>query len=172
MSNERHEIVQRIIKLSVLHRVLLRAASSESPVYPGQLPILFYAMEHEGCSQKEIADHMHVSPASVALSTKRLQKAGMLKKTADEDDLRCNRISITKAGREAVQLSIAQHDHLDEKMTRGFNAEELEVLRRFIDRLIDNLQPAGWEGYDLFDYLALAKEQERRCACEEEEAKL
>jgi DNA-binding MarR family transcriptional regulator len=82
---------------------------------------------------------LFVSPASVAQSTKRLQSAGMLKKTSDPDNLRKNRLRITPAGQHIVDSFQSLVEVVDQKTFRGFSDEELKQLQEFHNRMIRNL---------------------------------
>ena len=64
------------------------------------MPVLRYVMENDGCKQVDLANFLRVTPASVALSTKRMQKAGYLEKEVDEYNLRRNKLHVTPQGRQ------------------------------------------------------------------------
>ena len=113
---------------------------ADSGLYFGQLPILESVRDNDGCSQTDIAELLHVSPASIALSTKRLSKAGLLDKKAQEGNLRCNSLMITDKGRAAVKKCRAAFDELDAKMFDGFSADDFRCLKEYLDRMITNLE--------------------------------
>ena len=98
MAKELRDVVGHLFEVDVLRRVCLQKAASDSGLYFGQLPILQFIHEHPGCTQREIADKIGVTSASVALSTKRMQKSGLLTKEIDSQDLRCNRLELTETG--------------------------------------------------------------------------
>lgn len=132
-------VVGRLEKLSILRRMEANRISAEAGLYMGQLPILEYIIHHDGCTQKEIADLMSVSPASIATSTKRLQKAGLVKKQIDEDNLRKNMLSVTEKGMELAIKCRESFDEFDKKLFNGFSDEELLSVKEHLDRLIANI---------------------------------
>ena len=74
------EIVGKLIQLNALKRISTHRAASEIGLYDGQMPLL-ETLERDGClTQKALADRLHVSPASVAVSIKRMQKCGIVDK--------------------------------------------------------------------------------------------
>ena len=77
---ELYQITGRLHKLELVRMLAQRKDIRKDGLYAGQMPVLNYLAEHPGCTQVEMADFLQVSPASVALSTKRLQKAGYLTK--------------------------------------------------------------------------------------------
>ena len=139
MSGQHEEICRKLHHLEwVRHDVHCRALK-DSGVYFGQPPILELLVKNGTCTQNELARALHVSPASVAVSLKRMQKSGLVKKAADESDLRCNRVSITDLGREQIGRIHACLDEIDHTMLAGFSAEELSALGSYLDRLCANL---------------------------------
>ena len=109
-------------------------------LYYGQ-PFMLMTLSKSGeISQKELSQMMHNTPASVAVSVKRMEKAGMLKKTADENDLRVNKIALTQEGREMAEKCRESFRFVDEQMTKGFSEEELKTLENFYERMIQNLE--------------------------------
>ena len=80
------EVMQYFQRAHLLRTILNRRTAMESGLFLGQLPMLEYIWLHDGCTQVEVAQALDVSAASVAVSTKRLQKAGLLVKKTDEKE--------------------------------------------------------------------------------------
>lgn len=134
-----YPIVQRIKRLEIMHRLCIQRASVKEGVHLGQPPILIYIAEHEGCTQREIADAQQVSASSIATSLKRMQRSGLIEKSVDTADLRSNRLRLTGKGQAAMQRSRQACDAVDRQMFEGFSQEELSTFCHYLDRLIDNL---------------------------------
>ena len=98
-----------------------------------------YIKEHNLCTQKELADSLHISPASVATSIKRLEKTGFVKRATDKDDVRKNRLSLTDDGLNILREFRIICDETDKKMFTGFSEEECGLLCSFLQRLYNNL---------------------------------
>ena len=77
---ELHELMRKLHKLELVQQLAHRRGAQEHGLYFGQMPVLDFIAANPGCTQVQVADHLRVSPASIALSTKRLQKAGYLTK--------------------------------------------------------------------------------------------
>ena len=90
-------------------------------------------------SQKELAKKLRVSPATVTVSLKSMERDGYVKKLSDAEDLRRKPISITEKGREAVRVIDEVLETIDHGMYRGFSREELAAISGFYRRIIDNL---------------------------------
>jgi DNA-binding MarR family transcriptional regulator len=151
-------IIGRLKKLNILHRIFVHTASSNNGLHYGQLPILEYVQKHERCSQRELADIMHVSPPSIATSIKRMQKAGLLEKKVSEDDLRFTHITITPKGQELANRCRMEFDKIDEQMFKGFSEEEKEQFCNYLDRLIENLSTDEMKDKSMF---ALCKKEKQ-----------
>ena len=93
---ELHELMGKLHKLELVQQLAHRRGAQEHGLYFGQMPVLDFIAANPGCTQVQVADHLRVSPASIALSTKRLQKAGYLTKEVDAENLRCGFISQKK----------------------------------------------------------------------------
>lgn len=134
------KIGMRIHHLMHMRKIYVQARTGGEEAYPGQYPILAYVADHKGCTQVEVADAMMTSASSVALSTKRLQKMGLLEKQVDENNLRCKHLSVTEAGWQTAKRFHEAHRVFDEASLRGFTDEELEQMASFLERMLGNGQ--------------------------------
>ena len=126
-------------RLELLRRIQARALMSDSGLHPGQPPLLQYIWDHPGCTQKEAADELDVTPASAAASLKRLEKAGFVLRRPDEKDTRRNQLFITDKGIAQMEENGRQFNLLDERMFRGMDESEVEAFRRACEKMFDNL---------------------------------
>ena len=101
--------------------------------------ILEYIMNNNLCTQKDLAKSLHISPASVATSIKRLEKSGLISRITDENDSRKNRLSVTENGLAAIKNFREICDSTDREMFRDFTDEECEILNNLMKRLYNNL---------------------------------
>lgn len=153
------KLVHRMNRLHILHRLYINQAAMGNGLYFGQLPILELVGEHDGCTQKELADLLQVSAPAVATSVKRLQRNGLLQKVADEEDLRCNRISITEKGREQARRVREAFDAVDARMFEGFDEEDCARFSDYFDRAIDNLAVGEYQGRTFFSLLEQSQQE-------------
>mgnify|MGYP000992176151 CR=1 FL=1 len=112
----------------------------------GHPPILFilrHESENMAASQKKIADKLGISPPTVAISIKRMEKAGLVHKIADESDLRRNLITLTDKGLKQVDETKTVLEKIDESMFRGLTEEEQAQLKTLFLRIVSNLEAMG-----------------------------
>lgn len=137
---ENRELMRRFMQITKLQRVMSGKRLAKMNPYAGQwMPVFRYVMEHDGCSQAELAAFLRVTPASVALSTKRMQRAGFLKKEMDENNLRRNNLHITPLGRQLFADCKDAFEELDRLAFQGFSEREKEALAAYLDRIYANV---------------------------------
>jgi len=148
------DIVIRFEKLHLFRRILLQK-SLDYPLYPGQLHLLEFVSNHTGCSQSEVAEHLMISPASVALSTKRMEKSGLLEKRTDSSNLRYKRLYVTQKGINLSNRCRETLDGMDEVMFRGLNGDEINTLKGILDKLLKNLADSDLFNPEDMDFSSL-----------------
>ncbi|MBQ2775684.1 MAG: MarR family transcriptional regulator [Clostridia bacterium] len=153
MKENLRDIIFQFNTLSCLHRYHISKVANSMGVYRGQPQIMDYLIKNGEATQREIADYLRVSPASVAVSVKRMAKAGLLEKTADENDLRFNKIKITPKGVEIERACRAEFDKIDKRMFSGFSHEELQQFTGFLKRINENLSGDKISREEMFDVL-------------------
>lgn len=96
-------------------------------------------------SQVQIADEMHVTPASVARTVKSLDAAGYIERNSGKD-VRRNEIRVTLKGKELIDRSHSFFRDLNERSFQGFSPEELDLLGSMLERVLANLAQLEEEG--------------------------
>lgn len=91
------------------------------------------------CTQKELCDIMHLSPSTVTISIKSLERRGYVKKRADDKDMRCNIVEITDLGADAAEKCRKGFDSIDSAMYAGFSGEERRLITQLFTRITQNL---------------------------------
>lgn len=147
------ELSHSIMNLECYKRYMIHLSLKDSGVYFGQPPILDYLNREGTSTQNDIAKAMRVSPASVAVSVRRMQKSGLIAKVNDKTDLRCNKISITKKGIEQLNEIHKKFYDIDKIMYEGFSNEELEQLKAYLDRLNENLYKSIPDKSNVFEIM-------------------
>ena len=147
-------------KIILMRRVITQRTATRDCICLGQLPALRYINEHPGCTQKDVADFIKVSPPSVAVMVKRMVRDGFVEKTADEHDMRQNRLTITESGRATAERCRSIFGQMDEQVYAGFSDEELEQLSSYLKRLIDNMASDEVRSISNFSLMQMVKSME------------
>ena len=123
-----------------LHRLILeRELNQKTGVYRGQHQLLMFIADHPNISQKELAKLSHITSATVAVSLKKLEQGGYVRRAVDKEDNRFNQICITEKGRRVVEKSICFFQNTEKRMFAGFSSEETEQLCGYLGRIHENL---------------------------------
>ena len=139
--NQTEKIFHELNILHALIRARLFHYAENLPLHPHQLPMLETILRFPGITQAEAAAKLHVTPASIALSTKRLAAAGMIEKQSDPDSRRKNRLIATPLGRETAIQARKHAKEASIEMLQGFSEEEVQCLSQFLCRMLSNLAP-------------------------------
>lgn len=136
-----NELATKLKKIHLLRRICIQKSQPDIDLYFGQLPILEYIRQNDGCTQAEIAEWLCVTPASISTSTKRLQRAGLLTKTTDPDNLRCNRLSITEEGIYRCENNRKMVNCIHELMFKDIPQDELAAFDKTLNKILHNMAP-------------------------------
>ncbi|MBR2876217.1 MAG: MarR family transcriptional regulator [Clostridia bacterium] len=132
-------LVHEIITLNVTHRYRVGKAASSLGLYFGQPAIIEYVSANNGCTQKELAEHLHISPPSVATTLKRMEKSGFIKRIEDKNDSRKKSLTVTEKGSSALKDFRKLCEETDSQLFVGFSEEEKEQLMSYLKRLNENI---------------------------------
>jgi len=133
------EIIHQLINFAMKHRKIMQYYLDETGVYHAQHRLLMEISRNPSASQKDIARSMDVSGATIAVSLKKLEKGGYIKKEMDEGDNRLNQITITEKGNRVVEQSKQIFDSIDRMVFEGFNEAEKSSLLVLLQKLNSNL---------------------------------
>ncbi len=136
---ELYQLGRAMVLVMLYRKKHMRRATEGLSLMPMQMPLIEALIQNPNVTQQELADLLHVTPASVALSTKRLQKAGLLEKREDPDNRRRNRLCATDAAIREYELHRKARLAVDELTFRGFDESEKAELARFLARITENL---------------------------------
>ena len=128
-----------------VHRCRLNRVLSDQGLHMGQPAVLFALQENPRATQRELADMLHISSATMTTSLQRMEKAGLVTRTCDPRDTRCNCIAITEKGRQVAEESKAAFWKVDLAVFKDFTPEEMESARQLFERISQNLSSLSQE---------------------------
>ena len=108
-------------------------------LYVGQEMFLLPLWQRAGLSQSEMAELVHVQPATASRMLDRLEAAGLVKRRQDSEDGRVSRIFLTQEGhnlREPVRNMWAE---LESISMANLTIDERILLRRLLLQVYQNL---------------------------------
>ena len=140
MNELRCQVSGKLMRVGRLRHQILENTIADLGILPSQHHVLMQLSRAQGAfSQAEIAERMHVSPASVARTIKSLDADGYIRRDSCGADGRRNEIRITERGERVLSQSRARFQKLDAANYAGFSEAELRLFSELLDRLTDNL---------------------------------
>ena len=138
---EYRELMHRIMYLAKLHRATSGKRLAKMDAYAGQWMPVLRIRDGERRLQAGGSFKLFACNAcqSVALSTKRMQKAGYLERKWTNIPPRCNKLHVTPQGRQLAADCKDAFDALDRESFKGFTEEELETFAGYLDRVAMNM---------------------------------
>ncbi len=144
----RSEFLMRLSRLSVgfwlngASRMLLRL--HDERLRPlgfsmGQLPVLVALMDGSALSQKEIVQRAGVKQPSMAEMLARMEREGIVRRTADPHDGRGSLISLTDSALERIPAALEMLKSGERDAVGALTPREIATLRTLLKRVAGNL---------------------------------
>ena len=128
-----------LVHTSRRHFQLCELRLEELNIGPGQMPVLRELSRHKKMTQRELAEHTHVTAATISGTLKRMERADLIQRSEDESDARVSIVELTEKGRDCSTEALRLFNETDKSMLQGFSDEELAQLLDFLNRMHDNL---------------------------------
>jgi DNA-binding MarR family transcriptional regulator len=133
------ELFRAFRRAAQLHRRFLGARLAACDVHPGQAACLGVLAHHDGRSQRELAQAMHVAPPTLSRMLRSMEAAGLVERRSDQADQRRTRVYLTEGGRRAAaELRSALAGHLPAAI-HALTPGERRELARLLDKLSASL---------------------------------
>ncbi len=100
---------------------------------PAQFDVIAQVGRNEGLTQRELADRMVVTPGNITQLLDRMQALGLVLRDADG---RCNRVHLTKQGRELFDAAVPEQEELIAERFKCLSREELQTLSALTRKLL------------------------------------
>jgi len=104
-----------------------------------QWKVLFKLSRLPGLRQIELADMLDIEPITLSRIVDRLEEAGLVERAADPADRRAWRLSVTAKARPLIEKLHALAAELAEEAFGGIDSKEVEIARRVLGRVRENL---------------------------------
>ena len=132
--------IDAMIRTDHMHKSLIDSRVREIGIHRTQHRILMHLARRDKLpSQKELAEHLDITPAAVTGALKKIESDGYIERTLGHDT-RYNEIKITEKGRELVALTRELFSATDKSMFDGFSDQELETYIACLGKLQANIR--------------------------------
>lgn len=157
MDSNRIRFDVEFAKVIRLYYARMQEKLTQVGLYRGQAPIMGLLSSYDGMSQKEMAHALNLSPATMTVTLKRMEKAGLIEREMDAKDQRILRVHLSEQGKAMCKKGEEQCRIVSEELLNGFTEEEQKQLREFMHRIAHNME------------LVVRKDSEKGIPAEEEE---
>lgn len=132
--------VEMMIRTEHMHRTMIESRAKEIGLHRTQHRILMHLAKHGRLpSQKELAEHLNITPAAITIALKKIERDGYVERTIGEDN-RYNVLCITEKGREIVKKTRRLFSEADAAMFLDFSDSELRAYVSFLEKIQKNIQ--------------------------------
>ena len=133
-------VLNKFICTDRQHHNLLEKQVSKGTLHRSQHRILLYIYKcKEAPTQKQIAEVFEISSAAVAVMLKKLESSGYIRRVAEKNDMRFNRVTVTGKGEKTLLETKTLVDEVDSYMFKNFSDNELEIFYNCLEKIQNNL---------------------------------
>jgi DNA-binding MarR family transcriptional regulator len=100
---------------------------------------IYHIAQQKGINQKDLANKLNITPASVSSIVRQMESQGLLERVQDEKDGRKFNLSLTEKGQNLVSQVIDTWTKIQEETTKGFTENEKATFFRLLKHLEKNL---------------------------------
>jgi len=134
----RPDVIFAVMKLTRSMR--RRPPAHGEGFHPGMGMPLEVLAGNPGVSSRELAELLDIRPSSLTELLTRLESEGLVVRTADENDRRVSRVSLTEKGTELAKEMKADHEERKAKASACFTDEEAVKFCDMCARLGEHLE--------------------------------
>jgi DNA-binding MarR family transcriptional regulator len=144
------EIMMALFHVVHAHRYMA-GRLLDGNVSRGQPPVLRYLEHHDGCIQRDIAENCYIRAASVSSVLDNMEQCGYIRRRAQEDDRRVQRVYLTDEGKLKCRLVNNVFRQMEKRCLTGIGEEELGAFHKTLEKIIANMRATGGEEERLDD---------------------
>ncbi len=134
------EVTESIIRMVQLQQKMINHKLGDVGLHRAQHRVLMNLANGSVESQSDLAKKLEVSPATIAVSLKRLERDGYICRDVHNEDGRYNRISLSSKGMGIVEKSREIFEAVDYECYHGFSNHEKEMFNQYLRRVYHNLK--------------------------------
>lgn len=133
------EVFRAMKRTMRLNRQLLSRSALAEGGHPAQAGCLWALAHQDGITQRQLAEQLHIAPATVTAMVQRLEREGAVERWTDADDQRLTRIRLTEAGREQARRHGATIAESLNSVVGRLSKKDQRELVRILDLLSDSI---------------------------------
>lgn len=137
--NEHQSIGRLISIINRLFSVYFNSKITNKTIGFGQVRLLKFISQNEGCSQRDINEHFMSDKGTTATLLKSLEQNKMILRQINKEDSRIKNLFITDKGYEFMgEMKIVLSGWTD-LLLKNFNEQEREMAFKVLNRMVENI---------------------------------
>ncbi len=141
MEKDQHESLYFLLNSAIrLYYLRTHELLEEIGLYPGQPRVLHALWRKDGISQKEIGLQLNIKPSTVTVMINRMEKAGLVRRVQDPEDLRVSKVYLEEKSLELKDKVKEVARRVNDETFAGFTEEEKAFMGKFLNRMSENLK--------------------------------
>jgi DNA-binding MarR family transcriptional regulator len=108
---------------------------------------IYHIAQNKKLSQKDLANKLNITPASVSVIVHRMESEGLLIRLPDEKDGRQVNLLLTEKGQNLVPRVKNSWSEIQEKITSGLHESEKATLLHLLQKMEKNLDELTLQNY-------------------------
>jgi DNA-binding MarR family transcriptional regulator len=134
----KHGIIRQINRVRIELIDALDRELSKFDISAPQFIVLASVANKEADSASGLCKNISYDPGAMTRMIDRLEQKGLVRRVPNADDRRATNLEITTGGRALYPQLLAAKEIVAAQFLRGFSADEVHLLERFLDRMLDN----------------------------------
>lgn len=125
--------------ISKIFNTTVARSTERVDISHGYRRILFHLAHNDGLTQLQLTRFTHLTAPTVSVSLTKMERDGLVRREADENDMRQVRVYLTQKGKEHHDFIINMCQKTEEKMLNNVSEEEQQELCRIMRKILRNL---------------------------------
>ncbi|HNL59207.1 MAG TPA: MarR family transcriptional regulator, partial [Chitinophagaceae bacterium] len=137
---ELYSFITGIASTAIARRLQKKFNAAGLNITIEQWSVLYHLWKKEGISQQELCNATYRDKPSITRLVDNLEKAGLVKRVAAENDRRINRIYLTKQAQKLQEETMAMADDTLNEALVKVPADRVDVCKEVLQIVYDNLK--------------------------------
>ena len=142
MSRPRTEALDQLLHLTQLLDTDMERELTARGLTKARTHVLWVLGGNDGCTQRELAGGVGVSPRTMTGLVDALEETGFVRRADHPTDRRATAVTMTARGREAFAWLVSSHVDLAERLFGSLPARRYDALQRELRELSERLAAA------------------------------
>ena len=137
--NEKQSIGRLVSIINRMFSVYMNAQIKNPSVGIGQIRLIKYINQNDGCYQREISNHFMMDKGTTTSLLSNLEKNGFISRKKNPKDSRLKNIYLTQQGIDFEVLISESLKNWTELLLHDFTTEEKETSYQLLNKMVGNI---------------------------------